>query len=202
MLTLFASGAVFGPMPAVAAPPDAMTEVKATVDQVLQTLQNPEYKSAPSERRQKLREVIGGHFDFAAMARSALGVRWKTLSEQQRQEFVPLFTHLMEAVYMSRIEGGYSGQKVQYVREFSEGTGYSQVNTNVTQTGGAQPISVNYRLKREGDDWKVYDVLIDGISLVGNYRNQFSRVINSKGYDALVAEIRQKASQAGAARGG
>jgi len=178
---------------------DAMAEVKATVDQVLQILKNPEYKSARSQRRQKLRSVIGGHFDFADMSRSALGVHWKSLSEEQRHEFVRLFTSLMEAAYMSRIEG-YSGQEVDFLKERADSPGYCEVYTNIVQNG-AQPISVNYRLKQTDSGWKVYDVLIDGISLVANYRNQFNRIINSKGYDGLVEQIKTKVNQVGAAAG-
>ena len=174
---------------------DAMTEVRATVDQVLQILKSPEYKAAAGQRRQKLREVIGGHFDFTDMSRSALGIHWKGLSDQQRSEFVRLFTSLMEAAYMSRIEN-YSGQQVQFLKEIPEDAGYTEVYTNIVQQG-AQPIGVNYRLKQTDSGWKVYDVLIDGISLVGNYRNQFNRVINSKGYDGLVEQIKTKVNQIG-----
>ena len=179
---------------------DAMAEVKATVDQVLQILKNPEYKSAPAQRRQKLRSVIGGHFDFADMSRSALAIHWKSLSEEQRGQFVRLFTSLMEAAYMSRIES-YSGQKIEFLREREDSPGYYQVYTSIVQES-AQPISVNYRLKQTDSGWKVYDVLVDGISLVGNYRNQFNRVINSKGYDRLVEQIKMKVNQAGASAGG
>lgn len=179
---------------------DAMAEVKATVNQVLQILKNPEYKSAPAQRRQKLRSVIGGHFDFADMSRSALGVHWKSLSEEQRREFVGLFTSLMEAAYMSRIEG-YSGQEIDFLKERADSPGYSEVYTNIVQNG-AQPINVNYRLEQTDSGWKVYDVLIDGISLVANYRSQFNRVINSDGYDALVERIKTKVNQSGAGVGG
>jgi phospholipid transport system substrate-binding protein len=187
-------------VPANAWASDAMAEVKATVGQVLQILKNPEYKSALAQRRQKLRSVIGGHFDFADMSRSALGIHWKRLSEEQRREFVRLFTSLMEAAYMSRIES-YSGQKIEFLKERADGPGYAEVYTSIVQNG-AQPIRVNYRLKQTDSGWKVYDVLVDGISLVANYRNQFNRVINSKGYDGLVQQIKTKVNQAGAAAGG
>ncbi|MGD0073712.1 MAG: ABC transporter substrate-binding protein [Candidatus Binataceae bacterium] len=179
---------------------DAMAEAKATVDQVLQILKNPEYKSAPAQLRQKLRSVIGGHFDFTDMSRSALGIHWESLSEQQRNEFVPIFTSLLESAYMSRIEN-YSGQQIQFVREISDGPGYAEVYTNIVQNG-AQPIGVNYRLKQSDGGWKVYDVLVDGISLVQNYRAQFNRVINSSGYDSLVELIKMKVNQADSAAGG
>jgi len=173
-----------------------MAEVKATVDQVLEILKNPEYKAAAVERRQKLRDVIGVHFDFADMSRSALGVHWKILSEEQRREFVPVFKNLMEAVYMSRIES-YSGQEIKFLKEKPDNSDYAQVYTSIAQEG-AQPISVNYRLKHTDRGWKVYDVIVDSISLVANYRNQFNRVINSKGYAELVEQIKRRSSQSGA----
>jgi len=174
---------------------DAMAEVKETTDQVLQILKNPEYKSAPTQRRQELRSVIGSHFDFTDMSRSALGIHWSSLSPDQRNEFVSLFTRLLEAAYMSRIEN-YSGQTINVLNERADGPGYSEVYTNIVQ-GSAQPISVNYRLKQSDHRWKVYDVLIDGISLVGNYRNQFNRIVNNNGYDALLQQIKTKVSQVG-----
>jgi phospholipid transport system substrate-binding protein len=130
------------------------------------------------------------------MSRSALGIHWRSLSPEQRTEFVGLFTQLLEAAYMSRIEN-YSGQTINILNERGDGPGYSEVYTNIVQ-GGAQPINVNYRLKQSDGGWKVYDVLIDGISLVGNYRNQFNRVINNNGYDSLVQQMKTKVTQVGA----
>ncbi len=169
-----------------------MAEVTATVDEVLGILKNPEYKAAV-ERRRKLRDVIGVHFDFADMSRSALGVHWKGLSQEQRSEFVPLFKNLMEAVYMSRIES-YSGQEIKFLKEKSDNSDYAEVYTSIAQQG-AQPINVNYRLKRTDQGWKVYDVVVDGISLVANYRNQFNRIINSKGYAELVQQIKARSGE-------
>ena len=187
------------PALADAAPGEAMAEVKSTVDQVLEILKNPEYKSAAAVRRQKLRDVIGVHFDFADMSRSALGVHWKSLSQDQRSEFVPVFKNLMEAVYMSRIES-YSGQEIKILREKSDNSDYAEVYTSIAQEA-AQPISVNYRLKRTDQGWKVYDVIVDGISLVANYRNQFNRVINSKGYAELVRQIKARSGESPPASG-
>jgi len=174
---------------------DPMTEVKATVDQVTSIVKDPSYKSAPAEHRATLRQLIASHFDFADMARSALGSHWKDLSDEQKNEFTQLFTQLMEASYMGKIES-YTNQQVNFLQEISDSPGYSQVNTTITQEG-KEPITVNYRLKQEDGSWKVYDVIIDGISLVANYRNQFSRVINTRGYDALIQDIRAKVGQIG-----
>jgi phospholipid transport system substrate-binding protein len=168
---------------------DPMVAVKGTVNQVLSVVTDPSYKSATSGRREKLREVIAPRFDFTDMARSAMGYHWRTLSPAQRDQFVHLFTGLLEASYMGKIEG-YKGQKITYVKETQDGD-LAQVNTQIVQRGN-EPIAVDYRLKQSGGSWKVNDVLIDQISLVGNYRNQFNRIMNQKGYDSLVDAIKQK----------
>jgi phospholipid transport system substrate-binding protein len=174
---------------AAAAEGDPMAAVKETVRQVLAIVTDPSYKSATSERREKLREIIAPRFDFSEMARSAMGVHWRTLTQPQRDEFVRVFTGLLEASYMGKIEG-YKGQKIVYVKEINEGSD-AQVNTNIIPSGG-EAIAVDYRLKQSAGTWKVYDVVIDHISLVGNYRNQFNRLMNEKGFDKLVAAIKQK----------
>ena len=174
---------------AVAAESGPMATVQETVSQVLSIVKDPSYKSATSERREKLRETIAPRFDFGEMARSAMGYHWRTLSPAQRDEFVRLFTGLLEASYMGKSEG-YKGQKIVYVKQTQQGA-VAQVNTNIVPSGG-QPIAVNYRLKQEDGAWKVYDVVIDQISLVGNYRNQFNRIVNEKGYNQLVSALKQK----------
>ena len=168
---------------------DPMAAVQGTVDQVLSIVQDPAYKSATTERREKLRQIILPHFDFTDMSRSAMGYHWRTLSQTQRDQFVHEFTELLAASYMGKIEG-YKGQKIIYGKETQNGDD-AQVDTSIAQPGG-DAISVNYRLKQSGGTWKVYDVLVDEISLVGNYRNQFNRIMNNKGYNALIAAIQQK----------
>jgi phospholipid transport system substrate-binding protein len=166
-----------------------MATVKDTVNQVLAIVSNPSYKSARTRERDKLRAVVAPRFDFTDMARSSMGYSWRNLSPAQRQEFVDAFTRLLEASYMGKIEN-YNGQKIEYLRQTQNGD-YSEVYTNIVPSGG-EPISINYRLKNEGGTWKVYDVLIDNISLVGNYRAQFARIINEKGYNQLIALIKKK----------
>jgi phospholipid transport system substrate-binding protein len=178
---------------ALADAPDAIVEVKATTDQVLSILQNPEYKRATESRRQRLRDAVADHFDFRAMARSALGVHWKGLQPDEREHFVALFTRFVEASYIGKIES-YSGQRIEYVKETSDDPGYAQVNTIIAQDG-KEPIPINYRLTLDGTRWRVYDVTIDQISLVANYRNQFNRVINNQGYRALIDDLDRKQRQ-------
>jgi len=187
---VLAAAALALPLRAAAAAPDPMTIVKATVDKFVGILTDPALKSDVSARRQRLKDTAAERFDFAEMGRSALGVHWRDLSDQQRKDFVDLFTRFVEAAYISRLES-YSGQQIDFVKETNDGPDYAQVNTNVIQPG-ADPIGLNYRLKLEGNDWKVYDVTVDNISIVANYRNQFNRVINDRGFDALMSDMRAK----------
>ncbi len=166
-----------------------MAAVKDTVDQVLAIVGNPQYKSAPSAERDRLRAVVAPRFDFAEMSRSAMGYDWRNLSPAQRQQFVTVFTRLLEASYMGKIEG-YNGQKIEYVKQTRNGD-YAEVYTNIIPSGG-DAISIDYRLKNENGTWRVYDVLIDNISLVGNYRAQFHRIMTDKGYNELITLIKNK----------
>ena len=170
---------------------DPMALVKTTVNRVVSVLQD---KATPQQtRRVQLLDLVAGRFDFADMARQSLGTHWNQLTPAQRNEFVPLFTSFMEAAYLNKIEG-YSGQPIQFIKESSDGPGYAQVSTSVVQQD-KQPIRIDYRLKQEGDQWRVYDVTVDDISITANYRNQFNRVIDNQGYDALVTAMRNKERQ-------
>jgi len=168
---------------------DPMAIVKTTVGQALDVLKN---RSTPRElRRRQLIETVAGRFDFADMARSTLGYHWRELTPAQRDKFVPLFTAFMEDAYLSKLEA-YSGQQIDFKGETRPEPGYAQVSSTVLQPDGADPISVDYQLKNENGNWKVCDVTVDNISITANYRNQFNRVINSQGYDALVSAMKSK----------
>ncbi len=175
------------------AAPDPMTEVKNTVNQVLAVLNDPAYKNSPRKLRDRLREIVEGHLDFTAMARSALGPHWRELSKSDQEEFVNLFRRLMEDTYIGKA-ANYSGEKVEFLNVYNEGPNYAQVNTNIIQPG-RDPIKVTYRLELKDNDWKVYDVLVDEISLISNYRTQFNRVINRDGYPKLVELVKNKIQQ-------
>ena len=159
-----------------------------------------------SVRREKLREAAARYFDFAYMARSALGPHWRDLTPAQRNEFVPLFTIFIEEVYLSKVKD-YSVEKVQdevksaniqFLRESFDGPDYAQVFSTIALKEHPDPIEVNYLLKKDADGWRVYDITLDAISVMANYRNQFNRVINNDGYDKLLADLRAKSEQLGA----
>jgi phospholipid transport system substrate-binding protein len=166
-------------------------QVRGTVDQVLAVLQDPSLKpeSSQKERRDRLRQVIFARFDFAEMAQRSLGPEWRRRSPAEQQEFVNLFTDLLQENYIGTIES-YNGDKVIYNRELQDQNN-AEVQTTLT-TRSEAAYSINYRLRLVGRDWKVYDVVIENISLVNNYRSQFSRVISKSSYEELVRTMKEK----------
>jgi phospholipid transport system substrate-binding protein len=177
-----------------------MAQMKDLANQIIAASKDSDCKAASQACRQKLRSLVEPHWEMYEMARMALGVHWKSLDDSERQRFARLFADLIEGIYLSRAslsnaEGVAKDVKIDFVREIPDGDDYSQVNTLVTMHGHEKPICVDYRLKRDGGTWKAYDVLVDKISVVSNYRNQFSRVINNKGYPELVRELQEKVQQ-------
>ena len=177
---------------------DATASVKTIIDQSIVVFKDRQL-SAPV-REQKLRSIAASHFDFQEMAKSAIGYHWKTLTPAQQAEFVPLFTTFIEDAYLSRIES-YSVEKIdqqiqssmiQFIKQTSDRPDYAEVFSTVVLQDRKDPIAVNYEMRRDGSEWKIYDITIDAISVIANYRNQFNRVLNSDGYDKLVTIIRQK----------
>jgi len=176
----------------------AMAMTQGMVQRSLQILRNT---NAPvTQRRRDLRAVLEGHFDFAEMARFALGSHWRTLTPEQREDFTNLFKAFIEDAYLSKIQD-YQGQDVQFIRERQLGGGYVEIDSKIVQ-GGKSPISVNYLLEQKDGGWMIYDVTVDAISIIANYRNQFNRVINDQGYPKLVSDLRAKQQQLASLLGG
>ena len=187
-------------------PSDAMPEIKALGDQVLGIAKDSACKADRAGCRKRLTALLEQYWDTSEMARSALGYHWKSLSEDQREQFTKLFASLVESIYLSRsnfskAQNYTNSVNIRYLREIPEGDGYAQIATDVTLKAGDRPIEVNYRLRFADGKWKVYDVIVEDISLTGNYRNQFNRVINSQGYPALVRILQDKLQQIRASQG-
>lgn len=170
----------------------ATDAMKGTIDEVLRILRDKELKqpAKADERRQILEKVVGDRFDYQEMSRRALGAPWNTLSDKDKQEFVGLFKSLLVSSYADKIET-YSGEGVQYINERTE-KDYAEVRTKV-QTGKSD-IPLDYRLLNKSGDWRVYDVVVDGVSLVNNYRGQFTKILRSSGYPELVEQLRKKSN--------
>jgi phospholipid transport system substrate-binding protein len=168
-------------------------QVRQTVDKLLAILADPQLRGEDkeNERREELRKVLYSRFDFTQMAKSALGPHWQRRSPEEQKEFVELFTSLLEGAYLDKIES-YNGEKVQYLNETVDND-YAEVDTKIVDNHG-QPFSVNYRLRNGGGDWKVYDVVLENVSLVNNYRSQFNRVLAKSSFEELRKTMKEKLS--------
>ncbi len=142
-----------------------------------------------------MRKIALEIFDFPEMARRSLGRHWQTFSEKQREEFTALFADLLERSYASRIEN-YGGERISYVNERIDGDTATVVTRIISKTGTEVP--VDYRLLKKGDRWLVYDVNIEGVSLVSNYRTQFNKILQTSGYDDLIQRLKSKQDDLGA----
>ncbi len=166
--------------------------VRGTIDEVIR-LVNDEGLKKPDQathRRQLLEEIIGQHFDFEEMAKRSLAAHWRNRSEPEHQEFATLFQTLLSKTYAGKIEN-YSGEKVQYLKERLKDS-FAEVQTTIVSS--KTEISLDYRLLLKDGNWRVYDVVVDGVSLVKNYRVQFDRIIRDSSYEELVKTLRDKSS--------
>lgn len=167
-------------------------QVKITVDNVISILKNPKYKGKEkaNKRREALRTEIGKIFDFEEMAKRSLGVYWRERTPHERKEFVELFKDLLERSYSGKIES-YTDEKVLYLDEKIDNNQYAEVRTRII-TSDKKEIPIDYRLFFNGKEWKVYDVVIEGVSLVSNYRSQFNKIIRNHSYQELIKRMKSK----------
>ncbi len=161
-------------------------QVRRSVDEVLKIVQSQ--PDGPA-RRAAVRQAANRLFDFEETAKRALGPHWQQRTPAEREEFVRLFSDLLEAAYVGKIDL-YQGEKITYVGETVDGDQATVKTRIVTKQGNEVP--VDYRLSREKDRWRVYDVIIEGVSLVADYRTQFNKIIQTSSYDDLVKRMRAK----------
>jgi phospholipid transport system substrate-binding protein len=175
--------------PVQAGPPTE--HLRGSIERVLEILGDPALKgeAKAAERRQKIRSAASEIFDFPEIARRTLARHWQGLNEAQRKEFVALFSDLLERSYVSRIEQ-YGGEKIVYAGERVEGN-LASVSTKILTKGGSE-VPVDYRMATKSERWLVYDVNIEGVSLVSNYRTQFNRIIQTEGVAELLRRLRTK----------
>ena len=167
----------------------ASDQLEVGIDKVIHVLADPSLKGTAKakQRRDALREITGPLFDWNEMASRSLGRHWQPRTEVERQEFVRLFHDLLERSYLTTLER-YNGERVAYGTESIEGE-KATVRTQVFNKAGQQ-FPVDYRLLRHGDRWLVFDVVIEGVSLVANYRAQFDQIIRTSSYEKLVEKLK------------
>jgi phospholipid transport system substrate-binding protein len=169
----------------------AVGQVVAVLEEAQASRQQPSRAAMPAVERTRteLRRIAADLFDFAEISRRALSRHWAGRSRAERREFIGLFTDLLERSYVGKIES-YSGEKIVYIGETVDGD-YASVRSRII-TKRRNDTTLDYRLQRVEGRWKVYDVLIDGVSFVSTYRSEFNRIIQSASYDELLERLRKK----------
>lgn len=195
LIGMVLAGLLIGPSP----PTEATTEtghdsptavVRATLDAVFHILEDPTLKPASqaTQRRHLLEQVIAERFDYEEMSKRTLAAHWKALSETDRQAFVQLFKAFLSDQYTARIEG-YAGERVVYLSERTS-DGYAEVRTRLVSDKLDLPM--DYRLTGKHGAWYAYDVIVDGVSLVMNYRSQFTKIIAESSFHDLLRRLRER----------
>jgi phospholipid transport system substrate-binding protein len=175
---------------------EPLDKIRVTVDDVMDVIANKNLDE--QQRRTQIRQAVLKRFGFDEMAQRSLAQHWRTLTPQQQKEFVELFTDLLERSYINRIASYRGGrQGVRYTKEDISGDN-ATVDTEIRSERG-EPAAVEYRLLHKDNDWKVYDIIIEGVSLVNNYRTQFNTIILKDSYAGLVKQMRLKLEQENAA---
>jgi phospholipid transport system substrate-binding protein len=177
------------------APRDTVQSAVSSVVQTLEEIQGLRAEATPAARaarervRAEIRRIATNLFDFEEVGRRALGRHWAARSAEEQAEFLTLFTDLLERAYVGRIEA-FSGEQIIYAGEVVDGN-YATVRSRIL-TRRRSETALDYRLHRTGDRWKVYDVLIDGVSFVSTYRSEFNRIIQRHSWAELVDRLRKK----------
>jgi len=177
-------------------------KVRQTIDDVMAILRDESLKvpERTEERRAKIRQAVTERFGFEEMAKRAMGRHWRTLTAPQQQEFVPLFSDLLENSYISKIESYVGTQELEilYTKESIDKEGYALVRTEIVNKRDLN-FEIEYRLLANKGNWEAYDIVIEGVSLVNNYRTQFNKIIRQESYEALVKKLQLKSAQLDAA---
>ncbi len=171
----------------------ATETVEGQVKKILSTLRNPEFKQKSREEKiAGIREIINEVFDWNELSRRTLGRNWKKFSPEQRTEFTELFSRLLEGIYADRLLA-YTNEKVIFEKETELKKGRVEVTSYIRLADGKR-IPLNYRAIEKDGKWKVYDVVIEGVSMVKNYRGQFKQILSKGSPDDLIATLKKKTS--------
>ena len=195
------SGLWFVSLTSLAQAGEPQEKVRETVDAVLTVLQDKALQGPENteKRREKMRKAVFQRFGFEEMAQRALGPYWPKRTPAEKKEFANLFGELLERSYITKIESYTGEQKVLYTKETVD-KDYATVRTEIVLKRDAN-VEVVYQLLRRDGNWQVYDVVIEGVSLVNNYRTQFNNIISRESYEALVKKLKLKLEQEQAIKG-
>lgn len=166
-------------------------KVKQTTDKIIAIVNDPELQTPDKDidRKRLIREAVSERFDWEEMSRRTLARHWRRMKQQERKRFVDLFARFLERNYADKLDG-YAGVKINYLGESIEGQ-YGIVKVKIV-TQKETEIPVSYRVKKRGDDWYVYDISIEGVCLINNYRSQFNSIIVKSSYEELFKRLEAK----------
>lgn len=172
--------------------PDPTEQFRPFVATITEILSSEDFKDdSRYQQCQRIIDVARDHFDFREMSKRTLGKQWRKLSNKERDEFVDLFTRLLQHAYIGKVED-YSGQEVEFVRQRIRGK-RAQVQTLLVDKSKSIPVS--YIMLLKGDKWMAYDVVVEGVSLVRNYMEQFREILRKEDYAGLVKQLERKIQQ-------
>ncbi len=173
-----------------------MDHVKINVDKAIAILTDPQYADRDDKQlqRQHLVQIGESLFDFNEVTRRSVGRYWRGFTKAQRHEFRDLFSQLLQGIYMDKIQS-YHGEAVVFDKEIQLSPTKAKVDTHVVWNG--KDIPLDYMLRFKHDQWKVYDVIVEGVSLVKNYRSQFRSILSKNPPSVLLDQVRKKIDQSG-----
>jgi len=180
---------LLGTQSIVSATPDPTEQFRPFIDKVTKTLADPSLKTLPKqEKSRRVINVVREHFDFREMSKRVIGQQWRSLSVDEQGEFESLFTQLLQYAYVGKIDN-YTGQQVQFTQQRIKGE-RAEVQTLLVDKDKSIPVA--YIMLLKGDQWMAYDVVVEGVSLIRNYMEQFNEILRKDGYPGLVTQIKQK----------
>jgi len=188
---LFTALIFFHRLPSVSAA-EPVDQIRSAVDRAMRILNDPNLmsKDKKKERVNRLREIVDSLFDFEEMAKRALGSHWRSRTPTEQRDFATLFRRFLEKIYADKSDL-YEGEKIVVSRQTVD-KDYAEVDSKIINKQGEKS-SVLYRLRQTDGKWKVYDVVVEGVSIVNNYRSQFHRIITQSSYEELIRRIKEKA---------
>lgn len=172
----------------------AMKSLQEPINQVIAVLKesgNP--KAGSTGEYEKIRSIIDSIFDFEAISKRAVGPNWKRFTPEEQSAFTTVFAELLSRSYIERIKGNFTNEQVVYLGENMPSPDKAQVKTEITRKGGDIP--VDYSMQLTNESWRIYDVVIEGMSMVKNYRSQFNDVLMRESPAQLIARLKQKVDE-------
>ena len=167
------------------------SQLKGTIERVIKIVKDEALKNDQQARRAALRKTIDERFNYRQMVMRSLAKNWDARSDQERQEFIALFKSLLENSYANKLEA-YRDEKINYLDEIIKGK-YALIKTEVVRRSST--LGVDYKLIQENGNWKVYDFVIEGVSMIRNYRSQFTKIIRKDSYEVLVQKLTDKINE-------